>query len=219
MRRAIVASMSISAAIPQFTLDREVDLGAASRVREQLRATGTAVSWEDMLVGACARALKDHPRVNASFDGDAIVEHPQINVGIATALDDGLISPAIIDADRRSWDDLVSERRRLRAAAAAGRVRGVELFGATFSISNLGPYGVDRFRALVVPPQVAILAAGRVRRSGGSSHIALSLSCDHRVLDGAPAALFLGAVCELLEAPEWMAGLEVAARTDAETGS
>jgi pyruvate dehydrogenase E2 component (dihydrolipoamide acetyltransferase) len=211
MRRAIVASMGLSAQIPQFTLERWVNLADAGAVRDDLRAAGVRASWEDMLVAASARALRAHPGVNASFDEDGIVEHPEINVGIATSLADGLVSPAIMNADGRSFDGLIAERKRLREGAAAGRLRGVELFGATFSISNLGPYGVDRFRALVIPPQAAILAAGRVLERSGAPQIALSLSCDHRVLDGAPAAQFLGTVCELLEDPGWMSDLSAGA--------
>lgn len=207
MRRAIVASMGLSAQIPQFTLERWVELGEASAVRDRLRARSLPASWEDLLIAATARALRAHPAVNASFDEDGIIEHPEINIGIATALADGLVSPAIRNADRCTFAELAAERRRLREGAAAGHLRGVELFGATFTISNLGPYGIDRFRALVIPPQAAILATGRLVERNGTPQIALSLSCDHRALDGAPAAMFLGTVCELLEEPEWMSEL------------
>ena len=204
MRRAIIASMSLSAQVPQFTLDRMVDVSDLSRVREELRDTGVGASWEDLLVASCARALRAHPDVNASLDDDAIVLHPEINIGIATAVPGGLVSPAIVDADQHSLAELISERKRLREGATQGKLRGVELFGATFTISNLGPYGVDRFRALVIPPQAAILAAGRVLDRDGRSNLALTLSCDHRVLDGAPGAEFLATVRELLEEPAWV---------------
>jgi pyruvate dehydrogenase E2 component (dihydrolipoamide acetyltransferase) len=204
MRRAIVASMNLSAQIPQFTLDRSVDLTRASALRDEIREAGAAVSWEDLLVASAARALREHPEVNASFDEDAIVQHPEIHVGIATALADGLVSPAITNTDQRSLEELVSERKRLRAGAAEGKLRGVELFGATFTISNLGPFGIDRFRALVIPPQAAILAAGRVAEHGGRLTQSLTLSADHRVLDGAPGAQFLTTICGLLETPEWL---------------
>jgi pyruvate dehydrogenase E2 component (dihydrolipoamide acetyltransferase) len=207
MRRAIVASMSLSAQIPQFTLDRAADLTAMSAVREELRAGGVGVSWEDVLVAGVARALRRHPGVNASLEDDEIVQHPEVNVGIATALADGLVSPAIMNADRLSFEELIAERKRLRAGAAAGKLRGVEIFGATFTISNLGPYGVDRFRALVIPPQAAILAAGGIAERDGRLRLSLTLSCDHRVLDGAPAAQFLATVCELLESPGWTGDL------------
>jgi pyruvate dehydrogenase E2 component (dihydrolipoamide acetyltransferase) len=218
MRRAIVASMTLSAQIPQFTLDRWVELDRAATVRDRLRESGLKVSWEDILVAACARALREHRNVNASFDEDAIVEHAEINIGIATALPDGLVSPALVNADQLGFAALVSERTRLREGAAAGRLRGVELFGATFTISNLGPFGIDNFRALVIPPQAAILATGRVYERGGASGMSLSLSCDHRVLDGAPAARFLATVCELLQAPEWCLALEERATSTTAAG-
>jgi pyruvate dehydrogenase E2 component (dihydrolipoamide acetyltransferase) len=204
MRRAIAASTTLSAQVPQFTLDRTAIVQAAAAIRVELRDDDVHLSWEDLLVAASARALRFHPNVNASFDEDAIMFHPDIHVGLATAVRDGLVSPAILNADRRTLAELVSERRRLRQGAADGNLRGVELFGATYTISNLGPYGIDRFRALVIPPQAAILAAGRVSAGGGEARVNLTLSCDHRVLDGAPAAEFLGSVCALLEEPEWL---------------
>jgi len=206
MRRAITASMTMSAQVPQFTLDRAIDLTAAAALREELQAAGIRCSWEDLLTAASARALREHPHVNASFDEDAIVEHPDINVGLATAVEDGLVGPAVLNADRLGLGELVAERRRLRAGAADGSLRGLELYGATFTISNLGPYGVERFRALVIPPQAAILSCGRVLggEGDGAPRINVALSCDHRVLDGAPAAEFLATVCGLIEEPHWL---------------
>src|SRR5581483_3590314 len=144
-------------------------------------------SITDVLTAACARALRAHPGVNASFDGDAIVRHREINVGLAVALDDGLLSPAILRADELDLAALAEERTRLVAAARAGRLSGAELSAATFTISNLGPFGIDRFQSLVVPPQAAILAVGAIR---ADATVSLCLSCDHRVLDGAPVARF-----------------------------
>jgi pyruvate dehydrogenase E2 component (dihydrolipoamide acetyltransferase) len=204
MRRAIAASTTLSAQIPQFTLDRTALVTAAAALRRELRDGDVQASWEDLLVAASARALREHPNVNASFDEDAIVVHPEINIGLATAVKDGLITPAILNADARTLTELVGERRRLRQGAAEGKLRGVELYGATYTISNLGPYGIDRFRALVIPPQAAILASGRVLEDGGEARINLTLSCDHRVLDGAPGAEFLAQICALLEDPEWL---------------
>jgi pyruvate dehydrogenase E2 component (dihydrolipoamide acetyltransferase) len=204
MRRAIAASMTRSAQVPQFTLDRLADLTALATIWDELRRDGTHASWEDLVVAASARALREHPNANASFDEDAIVEHAAVHIGLATAVRGGLLTPAVLDADRRSLGELISERERLRQGAAAGSLRGVELFGATFTISNLGPFGVDRFRALVIPPQAAILACGRVLDGDDGPRMALSLSCDHRVLDGAPAAEFLATISALLERPEWV---------------
>ncbi len=204
MRRAITAAMNLSAQVPQFTLDRTIALAAAAALRSDLRAEGLAISWEDILAAASARALREHPGVNASFDGDAILRHEDINVGLATALEEGLVSPAILNADRRSLREIAQARRALRERAAAGGLHGSELYGATFTLSNLGPYGIERFRALVIPPQAAILASGRVLGPDDASRINVSLSCDHRVIDGAPAAQFLATVCDLIEQPDWL---------------
>jgi pyruvate dehydrogenase E2 component (dihydrolipoamide acetyltransferase) len=137
------------------------------------------------------------PAINASFDDDAIIEHGDVNVGFAVALDEGLLTPVIRNADRLTLHSLDAERTRLVKAARAGTLSPAELRDATFTVSNLGPLGVERFRALVVPPQAAILAVGKMR----DQTIALSLSCDHRVLDGALAARFLAAVVARLERP------------------
>lgn len=204
MRRAIAKAMSASALVPQFTIEVDADLGAVSAAREEAKAAGRAVSPVDWLVAACAQALREHPGVNASFADDAILEHAVVNVGIAVALDDGLIAPAVRGADALRLDDLAAERVRLTAAAKAGTLTVDEAMSATFTISNLGPMGIARFRALVVPPQAAILAVGTTRPDGLTC---LSLSCDHRVLDGAPAAVFLRAIQSRLESAEWARGL------------
>ena len=204
MRRAIAATMTLSAQIPQFTLERTARLNALVERREQLRARGSAASLSDVLSAACARALRAHPTVNVSFDDDAILLHEEINIGLAVALEDGLVSPAITAADRRTLPELATERRRLTAAARDGKLRGVELTGATFSISNLGPFGIERFRALVIPPQAAILAVGAQLGSSTRPTLGLSLSCDHRVVDGAPGAEFLGRIVGELEQPDWL---------------
>jgi pyruvate dehydrogenase E2 component (dihydrolipoamide acetyltransferase) len=142
----------------------------------------------------------DHPDVNASYTDDGIVRHEQRNVAVAVALDGGLISPVIAGADTLTLAELGAERVRLTAAANAGTLTPEEVLSATFTISNLGPLGVRRFNALVVPPQAAILAVGALERDS----IALTLSSDHRVLDGAPAALFLGQVRDQLEDEAWL---------------
>jgi pyruvate dehydrogenase E2 component (dihydrolipoamide acetyltransferase) len=198
MRRSIVKAMEASALVPQFTVERDVDVAPLAHRRERYAGSGAGLS--DVLVAASARALVAHPEVNASFDTDAIVEHDVRNIGLAIALPDGLIAPAIKDADALTLPEIAGERRRLAAAAAAGTLGPDDLFSTTFTISNLGPLGVRRFRALVVPPQAAILAVGAITER---DELSLALSCDHRVLDGAPAARFLAAVAELLEAPGW----------------
>jgi pyruvate dehydrogenase E2 component (dihydrolipoamide acetyltransferase) len=200
MRRAIAETMTLSAQTPQFTLTRSFAVAAVDRARAQ----APGISYEDLIVAACARALRLHPDLNASWAQNEIIAHPRVNVGVAMAIPGGLVSPAILDADRRTPTEIRLERRRLRTAAESGRLRGEELFGATFSISNLGPLGVEQFQALVIPPQAAILAVGAVVESH-DRRINLALSCDHRVVDGAPAAMFLGSVIDLLDAPERLA--------------
>lgn len=198
MRRAIAQAMTLSAQTPQFTLTRAFSPSAADR----LRAAVPGISYEDVAVTACARALRAHPHVNASWAETELVVHGGVHVGVAMAIGDGLVSPAIRDADTLEPAAVAAERRRLRAAAEAGRLRGEELFGATFSISNLGPLGIEWFQALVIPPQAAILAIGTAVGAGEDRRVALALSCDHRVLDGAPAARFLATVVELLESAD-----------------
>jgi pyruvate dehydrogenase E2 component (dihydrolipoamide acetyltransferase) len=215
MRRAIVATMTLSAQIPQFTLRRSASLEHAERDRARLRGEGVRASCQDYVVVAAALALARHPGLNASFDGDAIVRHPAICVGIAIALPGGLVSPAILDADRRDVAAIAAERQRLTAAVRAGRVGGRELYGATFSVSNLGPLGVESFTALVIPPQAAILALGAVSGAPAAPRVELSLSCDHRVVDGAPAAEFLATLVGALEDP--LAGAAANRRLDPPT--
>jgi pyruvate dehydrogenase E2 component (dihydrolipoamide acetyltransferase) len=201
IRRVIARAMSESATVPQFTVEFEADLSGLVHWRARAKQLGRDVTYTDVLVAACAESLRRHPRMNASFADEGIVEHGSINIGVAVDLPDGLVAPAILDADRRTLDELMMERRRLAAAAKAGTLRPEELLNTTFTISNLGTVGVRRFQALVVPPQAAILAVGAVMPDG---HTSLALSCDHRVVDGLPAALFLRNVVDLLENPSWL---------------
>ena len=204
MRKAIATAMSRSNAdAPQFKLERDIDM---TRANEQRKRAG--VSYTDVVVSAVARSLAAHPRLRSRFDGDAIVERGGAHVGLAVAVDDGLLVPVIRDADRRDLAALAAERERLEAAARSGRLGMDDLSGAVISVSNLGSFGVDRFTALVNPPEAAIVAMGRVRdrvvAAGGAPAVrpivTLALSVDHRVADGADAARYLDAVAKLLEA-------------------
>jgi pyruvate dehydrogenase E2 component (dihydrolipoamide acetyltransferase) len=204
MRRAIGKSMSASALIPQFTIERDARLEALAAWRSEASLEGAAITYSDAIVAATARALRDHPGLNASYTDEAILQHEAINIGFAFDLPDGLIAPAIRRADELSLYDLRAERERLATAARNGSLTPDDVFAATFTVSNLGPLGVRRFRALVVPPQASILALGSVTEDRLMS---LSLSCDHRVVDGAPAARFLSDLVGLLEEPEWLGEL------------
>lgn len=162
-----------------------------------------------LLVRACAVTLRAHPQVNSSWGEDKILRHRRIHVGLAVALDDGLIVPVIREADRKSLGEIASEARDLAQRARAGRLAPDEFTGGTFTISNLGMYGIDHFTAVINPPEAAILAVGAANeeptvRDGQVTFrttIKLTLSIDHRVLDGATAAAFLRDLVHTLEEP------------------
>ena len=203
MRRAIGQRMTQSVRDqPQFSISRDVDMTAANEKRSQMGA-----SYTDVIVAACAKALRDHPRLRARIDEGSLVTPDAINVGIAVALDDGLLVPVIGDADRKGLGELAREREDLERAARSGKLRADAVAGAVVTVSNLGTLGVDRFTAIVNPPEAAIIAVGRVSdrvvAKGGSPAVrpvvTLTLSVDHRVADGATAARYLSAVAERLE--------------------
>ena len=203
MRRAIGERMTQSVRDqPQFSISRDVDMTAANEKRSQMGA-----SYTDVIVAACAKALRDHPRLRARIDEGSLVTPDAINVGIAVALDDGLLVPVIGDADRKGLGELAREREDLERAARSGKLRADAVAGAVVTVSNLGTLGVDRFPAIVNPPEAAIIAVGRVSdrvvAKGGSPAVrpvvTLTLSVDHRVADGATAARYLSAVADRLE--------------------
>ncbi|MFN8218249.1 MAG: 2-oxo acid dehydrogenase subunit E2 [Solirubrobacterales bacterium] len=202
MRKAIVKAMSVSATIPQFAVEMELDVGALAAAREAI-ARERRPSYADALTASVARALRERPGINASFTEEGIVEHDDVNVALAIALEGGLISPVIAAADKRSISELAAERVRITTAAREGTLKPEEILSATFTISNLGPLGVRRFNGLVVPPQAGILAVGAIEQG----RMALTLSVDHRLVDGAPAAEFLGQVRSQLEDEAWLGEL------------
>ena len=169
-------------------------------------------SYNDMVVKACALALRDHPRANAAYRDGAFELYERVNVGIAVAADDSLIVPTVFDADRKSLLDISREARTLAERVRSRLITPAELSGATFTVSNLGMYGVASFAAIINPPQAAILAVGELRevpvvRDGQvvpGSRMSLVLTCDHRILYGAPAAEFLARVRQLLEQPLYL---------------
>jgi pyruvate dehydrogenase E2 component (dihydrolipoamide acetyltransferase) len=167
------------------------------------------ISVNDFVIRACALALLDHPGVNASFQGDSIRVFHRAHIGIAVALEDGLITPVLRDCDAKSLAQIAVEARDLAERARVRKLRAHEMSGATFSISNLGMLDVTEFSAIINPPEGAILAVGSVRvvpvvadtglAIGRRMHV--TLSCDHRVMDGAMGARFLQSVKRLLEEP------------------
>jgi pyruvate dehydrogenase E2 component (dihydrolipoamide acetyltransferase) len=195
---------------PHYYVTVEIDMDAAVDLREQLQRLEEAkVSFNDLVVKACAKALKSFPMVNASWGGDKIVTHADVSVGIAVALPDGLITPVVRNADGKSVLEIAREVRDLATRARDRKLKPEEFTGSTFTISNLGMYDVTEFTAIINPPDSAILAVGAVRRvpvvDGDQirpgHRMKVTMSSDHRVIDGALAAQFLAEVRRLLEAP------------------
>jgi pyruvate dehydrogenase E2 component (dihydrolipoamide acetyltransferase) len=202
--------------VPHFYLRREVDASRLQswRAAARSRPGQERASHTDLLVRLVAEALRRHPRVNSSWSDGAVVRSEQINVGIAVAVDDGLVVPVVHDADRLSLADTVARRIELVDAARAGRLRPEDVTGGTFTVSNLGMYGVDSFDAIVNAPQAAILAVGRVAdrvipvdgQPAVRPVLQLSVSFDHRVVDGARGAEFVETLASLAEEPAGLVG-------------
>ncbi|MGQ9500842.1 MAG: dihydrolipoamide acetyltransferase family protein [Anaerolineae bacterium] len=198
---------------PHFYITMEVDMEAAVALRQQLNALlpeEEKISINDMVIKAAAIALRQYPRINASLAGDEIHLHRQVNIGIAVALDNGLITVVIKDCDQKPLNRIAAETRAMVTRAREGRMQADDMVGGTFTISNLGMYGVEDFAAIINPPQAAILAVSAVRRvpvvndAGdlvAGTRMKMTLSADHRVTDGAEAALFLQALKAALEQP------------------
>ena len=205
MRRTMARRMVAAWEAPVFHLTVEVDMTAALTVRERV-ADATVT---DALLGACAAALREHPSLNAHYGDESVTTFDRVNLGLAVATDVGLVVPVLHEADRLDLAGIAQGRRDLTARARAGKLRLEDVTGGTFTVSNLGMMGIDRFDAILNVPQVAILAVGRTRHqqvwNDGSpqwrpvSH--LNLTCDHRAVDGATGARFLGALRERLERP------------------
>jgi pyruvate dehydrogenase E2 component (dihydrolipoamide acetyltransferase) len=198
------------ATIPHFQVQTEVVMDAAVVFRKQLKEAGAnAVSFNDLIVKAAALALRDHPLANGAYRDGRFELHSRINIGIAVAADQALVVPTIFDADQKSLGTIADESRRLAERVRTGEVTPSELSGATFTVSNLGMYGMTAITPVINPPQAAILGVGAIReiltRVDGNivdrQLMTLTLSCDHRILYGAEAAGFLSTIRELLERP------------------
>jgi pyruvate dehydrogenase E2 component (dihydrolipoamide acetyltransferase) len=212
MRAAIAKRMPLSKApVPHFYVTSEVDMDRAWVLREELNALEgqPKISVNDLIIRACALTLLHHPGVNASFQGESIRVFHRVHMGIAVALEEGLITPVLRDAQAKSLAQIAVEARDLAERARQRKLRTQELSGATFSISNLGMFDVRDFSAIINPPEGAIVAVGAVRKVpvvtedglGVGRRMALTISCDHRVMDGAMGAKFLQDVKKLLEEP------------------
>jgi pyruvate dehydrogenase E2 component (dihydrolipoamide acetyltransferase) len=197
--------------VPHFFLLREVDAGGLQAWRETARRRPgcEALTHSDLLIRICAAALREHPRVNATWRDGSVVVQDEINVGLAVATDEALVVPVIHGADTLDLPALAARRAQLVEAARAGRLAPADVQGGTFTVSNLGMYGVDAFLAVVNAPQAAILAVGRIAdrvvAADGAPAVrpvmTLSLSFDHRVVDGARGARFLDTLAALVEEP------------------
>jgi pyruvate dehydrogenase E2 component (dihydrolipoamide acetyltransferase) len=219
VRRVIARRLSASAReIPHFYVTAVADatelMDLRATLNGQLTASGRAkVSVNDLLVRACALALRQHPDVNVSYgdDGSALLVHDRVNVGVAVAAESGLIVPVIRDADTKTVTQLGTEAKQLVALAAERKLTPAQTSGGTFTISNLGMFGVEHFTAIINPPESAILAVGATTREPAvvgdrvevRQRLRYTLSVDHRVIDGALAAKFLQTLTSLVEQP-WL---------------
>jgi pyruvate dehydrogenase E2 component (dihydrolipoamide acetyltransferase) len=215
IRKTIAERMTASVReAPQFTVSVDVDMKRALGIVEDLKAaTGEGkpkVTLTALIVRACAWALRQHPEANASFQGDSIAEWDEVNIGVATAIDAGLIVPVVKAADTLGLRAIAAQLGDLSGRAREGKLKIDDLQGGTFTVSNLGMFGIDRFEAILNPPQAAILAVGRVAKRAEVTEddkveirpmAALTLTADHRVLDGASAARFLATLKKVLEHP------------------
>lgn len=214
MRKTIARRLTESKQqVPHFYLTIDVDAEPLVALRAlynaQLEKSGEKVSLNDLLIKAAAAALRRMPRVNASFAGDSIVYHEHVDISVAVAVPDGLLTPVVRDADRLGVLAIAQQVRELADRARAKKLKPEEMQGGTFSISNLGMYGIDEFAAVINPPEGAILAVGAVRdepvvKAGAvvpGKRLALTLSCDHRVIDGALGAEWLKLLRGMIESP------------------
>jgi pyruvate dehydrogenase E2 component (dihydrolipoamide acetyltransferase) len=196
--------------IPHFYLMREVNAVRLVAWREKAQQhSAEKITYTDLLIRLTAAALKQFPRLNASWTNNTIVSNPDINIGLAVAVEDGLLVPVLHRADEMNLAQVAARRSEIVSRAKSGKLSLDDLTGGTFTISNLGMYGVDAFHAIVNPPQAAILAVSRIAdrvvpvngQPAVQPVMTLALSCDHRVVDGARAAEFLGALADLIEEP------------------
>jgi pyruvate dehydrogenase E2 component (dihydrolipoamide acetyltransferase) len=219
--RTIIASRLLASKtqIPHFYLNIEVDaeplmaFRAQANQAEEAKGSGVKFTVNDFILKAAATAAAEVPAVNASFDGDAIVRFKNVNLSVAIAIDDGLVTPVILEAQNKSLTEMSASVKELAKRAKENKLRPDEFANGTLTISNLGAYGIDSFDAIINPPQAAILSIGAivkkpvVNASGQlvvGQRLWIGMSCDHRVVDGAVGATYLQALRRLIEAPALM---------------
>ncbi|WP_420435371.1 dihydrolipoamide acetyltransferase family protein [Candidatus Poriferisocius sp.] len=210
MRKAIASRMHDSIqSMAQLTLTRQMDATELIGLQQSLKAEGTGVAVTDLVLKAVAIALNRHPALNATLEDDVITLHAQVDLGVAVALEDGLIVPVVRDAAARRLPELSAEVRDLAEKVRTNSAKPTEVSGSTFTVTNLGAYGIDEFTPIINPPEVAILGVGRATevptRDGNDvawrQMITFSLTIDHRAVDGVPAALFLQTLAEIIADP------------------
>jgi pyruvate dehydrogenase E2 component (dihydrolipoamide acetyltransferase) len=201
--------------VPHFVVTRDIDASALNEYRAKLapeieRSHNIRITHTDLLVALASRVLLKHPRLNSSWTADGIRLHDHVNMGIAIAVDDGVVAAVIPNAHTASLPEIAQQRRDVAERARAGKLRPADIADATFTISNLGMYKVDQFSAIITPPQAAILAVGSIAdrvvavdgKPAVRAMMTLTLSCDHRAADGARAAMFLSDLADALREPQ-----------------
>ena len=211
MRKTIAKRLVESkSTVPHFYLTVEMNMKRAIDFRTSLNeATGTKVSYNDIVIRAAALALREVPKANASFAGDKIIQHGRVDISVAVSVDDGLITPVVRNADMKSLSDINSEVKELAAKARTGKLKPDEFANGTFTVSNLGMYDVENFAAIINPPEGAILAVGAIIEKPVIENgqvvvghtMKVTLSCDHRVVDGALGAVYLQSFKRMMEHP------------------
>lgn len=216
MRKTIAKRLqAVWQSTPHFTLTMDIDMAAAMSKRKEINAglkeaeIDAKISVNDMIVKACAVALEQFPSMNVAFQGDHLLQFNEVHVGVAVAIEDGLITPTVRNADKKGLRQISTEVRELAARAQDKRLKPEEYSGGTFTVSNLGMFGIDHFMAVINPPQAGILACGAVKQVpvvedgelAVGTRMKVTLSCDHRAVDGAVGAQFLQRVQRLLENP------------------
>jgi pyruvate dehydrogenase E2 component (dihydrolipoamide acetyltransferase) len=211
MRRTIARRLVESkSTVPHFYLTAEADMDAAMEFREQVsQVHGAKLSVNDLVLKAVALALRKVPEANATFTDEAILLHARVDIGMAVAIEDGLVTPVIRDADKKTLGQIANEARELAGRARDRKLRPEEMTGGTASVSNLGMFGIDHFAAIINPPEAIILAVGKVQKVPvvkddkvvPGQRMALTMSCDHRAVDGAVGAKLMQAIIAVLERP------------------
>jgi pyruvate dehydrogenase E2 component (dihydrolipoamide acetyltransferase) len=210
MRAAIARNVAVSwRTIPHFSVSVPVDMGEAERLQRGVREAGVSLSINDVIIKAAAAALRKYPRLNASFSDDGIILYPEINIGVAVSVEDGLLVPVVRGCEKLALKELAARSRDLIDKARQGKISEQEISGGTFTVSNLGMFGVEAFSAVIYPGQAAILAVAAIHDTAvaGEEGIVkgrvmnVTLSADHRIVDGAYAARFLSELKKTLENP------------------